>query len=286
MAEIYKLIHPVKHFNDYISLNVRPDGRKFSEQRNVKLNVDSIKTAEASAVVKCGNTTVVCGIQLELATPKAEEPNIGYLVTNVELPALCSSRFKPGPPSDYSQVTSSLVSDIVVNSKCVNLEDLCIVPDKLSWVLYCDMICTDNDGSLVDACIISLMTSLKSLTLPSVKFDPETEEIEVDSTNRKKLEIHGLPVVTSFALYKHNQRNILLTDPTLYEEEMCGGLGANLIVSYNSNSICGLHKFGGSNFPSDCQNEALKIGGERYKIIKKVIDVCLKTYEEDSNENE
>lgn len=28
------------------------------------MNVDSLKTADASAVVKCGNTTVICGIQL------------------------------------------------------------------------------------------------------------------------------------------------------------------------------------------------------------------------------
>lgn len=71
-------------------------------------------------------------------------------------------------------------------------------------------------------------------------------------------------------------RNILLTDPSLYEEDMCGGLGANLIISYNGDySICGLQKFGGSNFPSECQIEALKIGEERYKIIKKVIEVCL-----------
>lgn len=58
------MIHPVKYFNDYISRDVRSDGRKFDEQRNIKLNVNSLKTAEASAVVKCGNTTVVCGVQL------------------------------------------------------------------------------------------------------------------------------------------------------------------------------------------------------------------------------
>lgn len=97
-----------------------------------------------------------------MATPKAEEPDLGYLITNLELPPLCSSRYRPGPPSDQAQVTSYMVSDIIVNSKCVDLRDLCIVPDKLAWVVYCDIVCLDNDGSLVDACIIALMATLKT----------------------------------------------------------------------------------------------------------------------------
>lgn len=98
----------------------------------------------------------------ELATPKAEEPDLGFLITNVELPPLCHAKFRPGPPSDHAQVISNLVSDIIINSYCVDLKDLCIASDKLVWVLYCDMVCIDNDGSVVDACIIALLASLKT----------------------------------------------------------------------------------------------------------------------------
>ncbi|KAJ2950454.1 hypothetical protein O0L34_g8697 [Tuta absoluta] len=276
MSEVYKLIHPVKYFNDYVSRNVRPDGRKFSDQRDIKLNVNSIRTADASAVAKCGNTTVVCGIKLELATPKAEEPNNGFLITNVELPPLCSSKFRPGPPSDHAQVVSKLVSDIVVNSKCINLEDLCIVPDKLAWVVYCDMVCIDNDGSLVDACIMTLMASLKTLTLPTVKYDAETEVIEVDADNRTPLEVHGLPVATSFAVYNLLQKNIILADPSSYEEKMCGGNGANLIVCCNKSFSNGIQKFGGSNITNENQEEAMKIAKQRALLVEKVIDTCIK----------
>lgn len=57
-------MHPGKFFNDYILRNIRPDGRRFRDHRNIKLNVNSITAADASAVVKCGNTTVICGIKL------------------------------------------------------------------------------------------------------------------------------------------------------------------------------------------------------------------------------
>ncbi|XP_026765118.1 exosome complex component RRP43-like [Galleria mellonella] len=279
MAEIYKLIHPLKYFNDYISRNIRPDGRKFTEQRNIKLNVNSLKTADASAVVKCGNTTIVCGIKLELATPKAEEPNQGFLVTNVELPALCSSKYKPGPPSDHAQVTNCLVSDIIVNSKSVDLKDLCIVPDKLAWVLYCDMVCLDNDGSLVDACIIALMASLKTLSLPSVTYDCETEEITVDENNKTPLKVHGMPVATSFAVYKALESDMLLMDPSTYEEDMCGGIGANFVVCCNNGLLCGTQKFGGSNPSTECQEEALKMAKHRVKLVEQVIEKCIKNNE-------
>lgn len=96
-----------------------------------------------------------------MAKPKAEEPELGFIVTNVELLPLCSSKFRPGPPSDHAQVISNVVADIFKNSNCVDLKDLCIIPDKLAWVVYCDIVCLDNDGSVVDACIITLMTSLK-----------------------------------------------------------------------------------------------------------------------------
>ncbi|CAG9563102.1 unnamed protein product [Danaus chrysippus] len=251
------------------------DGRKFNDQRDIKLNVNAIKTADASAVVKCGNTTVVCGIKLELAKPKAEEPDVGFLVTNVELLPLCSSKFRPGPPSDHAQVISNIVSDIVTNSKCINLKDLCIVPDKLSWVLYCDMVCMDYDGSVVDACLITLMSSLKTLLLPSVSFDVETEEIKVDTTIKTPLPVNGLPIATSFAVYQQLSRSVILTDPTAYEEEMCGGLGANLIACWNKGQLCGVFKFGGSNLSTENEKETLALAKQKSKLVEKVINICI-----------
>lgn len=123
------------------------------------------------------------------------------------------------------------------------------MPDKLAWVVYCDMACLDYDGSIVDACIITIMSSLKTcmypvnminiikvncllfifvcflyllvlfvnknfiyfigffpVSLPSVTFDTETEEIKVDTSVRLPLKVHGLPVATSFAVYQQLPR--------------------------------------------------------------------------------
>ena len=42
---------------------MRPDGRSLRKFRPVSVNVGSIKTADGSAIVKIGNTVVVCGIK-------------------------------------------------------------------------------------------------------------------------------------------------------------------------------------------------------------------------------
>lgn len=36
-------------------------------------------------------------------------------VPNVDLPAICSPRFKPGPPSDEAQTISNWLNDLIVS---------------------------------------------------------------------------------------------------------------------------------------------------------------------------
>ena len=36
-----------------------------------------------------------------------------HLVPNVDLPPLCSSRFRPGPPGEQAQVLSQFLADVI-----------------------------------------------------------------------------------------------------------------------------------------------------------------------------
>lgn len=96
----------------------------------------------------------------ELAAPKVESPDCGFVIPNVGLSPLCSPKFRPGPPSVQAQVITKLIDDILTNSQVIDLHDLCICKDKLAWVLYCDLECIDCDGSLIDACVGALMAAL------------------------------------------------------------------------------------------------------------------------------
>lgn len=156
------MIHPVKYYRDYINYKVRPDCRTEDAFRPVIINVNSITTANGSAVAKVGNTTVVCGIKAELTEPKVAEPTKGFIVPNIELSPVCSPKYRPGAPTEEAQVYSQNLAEIIQNSKCINLNDLCIVKEKLVWCLFCDLVCLDHDGCVLDAAVIAFSAALKT----------------------------------------------------------------------------------------------------------------------------
>lgn len=60
---VFRVIHPVKYYRDFLNHEIRPDGRELDQFRPIVINVNSIGTSDGSAIVKIGNTTVVCGIK-------------------------------------------------------------------------------------------------------------------------------------------------------------------------------------------------------------------------------
>lgn len=98
----------------------------------------------------------------ELGPPRAEEPQNGFLIINVDLPPLCCSQFRPGPPSEKAQALTAYINNIAQRSNIIDLKSLCIEADKLVWTLYCDIVCLNYDGSVVDACLTSLVGSILS----------------------------------------------------------------------------------------------------------------------------
>ncbi|XP_069680296.1 exosome complex component RRP43-like isoform X2 [Periplaneta americana] len=235
----------------------------------MSINVGSIKTADGSAIVKIGNTTIVCGVKAELATPKPEEPNLGYLVPNVELPPLCSPKFRPGPPSDQAQVSSNFVAEAVANSGCLDLRDLCIVPERLAWVLHCDLICLDHDGSLLDACITALVAALRTVELPHVSYDTDTEATVVSKDKKSKLKVNSSPVATTYAIFDDE---IILTDPTNEEESLSSGI---VTIVVQGDKLCSVHKPGGSPLTEMQLQGCISGASKRAEYINKLVDTAL-----------
>ncbi len=105
-----------------------------STEDSSKSLIGSISTANGSALVRLGNTTVVCGVKAEIAEPELDRPEDGYLgmpliqpilghaeiilrstVPNLDLPAICSPKFKPGPPGEEAQVLSDRLNDVLLS---------------------------------------------------------------------------------------------------------------------------------------------------------------------------
>ncbi|XP_053187786.1 exosome complex component RRP43 [Scomber japonicus] len=267
MAAGFKTAEPLEYHRSFLKENCRPDGRDLSEFRATTLNIGSISTADGSALVKVGNTTVICGIKAELTNPTVEAPGKGYIVPNVDLPPLCSSRFRPGPPGEQAQAASQFIADVIESSELIQTEDLCIERGKLCWVLYCDIMCLDYDGNLLDACIIALLGALKNTQLPEVTINTETSGPEVNLEKRHGLQIHKHPVGASFCVFDDS---ILIVDPTAEEE--CLSTAQLTVVTDEEGRLCSVHKPGGTSLSAEKLQEFICRATARQKEIQKLID--------------
>jgi len=106
------------------------------------------------------------------------------IVPNLDLPAICSPKFKPGPPAEEAQVLSERLNEVLLayvsslstssfphaivhdthRSGILPLSSLCIHPAKSAWVLYVDAICINYDGNAFDAALIAMVAALKNST--------------------------------------------------------------------------------------------------------------------------
>ncbi|XP_067040280.1 exosome complex component RRP43-like isoform X1 [Acropora muricata] len=271
MAADFKTAQPLEYYRQFLKEDVRPDGRTLMEFRKTILNVGSISTAEGSALVKLGNTTVVCGVKAEFAVPSAEKPSHGYLVPNVDLPPLCSSRFRPGPPNEQAQVLSQFVADAISNCEPIDLKDLCIAEGKLCWVLYVDIVCLSYDGNITDAALIAAVAALKNTQLYAVTVNEESQVPEPSETREISLTLKQHPVAATFGIFDDS---VLFADPTDEEEALLTGIVT--IVVTDDEKIGSLHKPGGSPLPDHKLQECFKKAITRGREIRDLIHTaCL-----------
>lgn len=218
-AATFQRLHPRVYFERFVAEGVRPDGRKgFGEARGVVVNLGSISTADGSCLVRLGDTTMVCGVKAEIAEPSLEDPNRGFLIPNVDLPALCSPKFKPGPPAEEAQVLSERLYDVLVGSDVLPLESLCIEPGKAVWAIYVDAMCINYDGNAFDAALVAMGAALRDARLPVAKWVKEEERVVcVRKEERVPLKLTKTLVASSFGLFASTH---LLADPTAFEEPL------------------------------------------------------------------
>ncbi|CAG8488398.1 2906_t:CDS:10 [Ambispora gerdemannii] len=259
-AENFRKIQPKEFIKKFLEQNVRPDGRVFRQFRKTTVNSGHISTADGSAVVRIGNTTVVCGIKAEVAEPKTSTPKEGYLVPNIELSPICSSKVKPGPPSEHAQVMSENLNKLLKSSSVISLKDLCIEEGKAVWVLYADIICINYDGNVFDASVIAIIAALNNLRLRKVEYNEGL--VTATETRPIKLNLSRLPLSSTFALF---DGLYLLADPSDAEESVMEEMVT--VVCDETGKLCNIWKRGGPSCSPDQIITCVSLARERYTTI-------------------
>ncbi|CAD6579550.1 MAG: hypothetical protein TREMPRED_002516 [Tremellales sp. Tagirdzhanova-0007] len=202
-AAIFKRLHPSQYLSRFLAQEYRPDGRKTRAWRDVNINV----------------------------------------VPNIDLPALCSPRYKPGPPSDEAQTLSNWLSDLLVSSRTLPPQRLCISPGKAVWTIYIDVVCINYDGNAFDAAVLAVMSALKNrdsenahspvlamiARLPRATFDDETGRTTCSRDETFPLPLDRFPLSASFGIFHSSH---LLPDPTSFETPL---LPTKLTIALDEN---------------------------------------------------
>jgi len=277
-AAVFQRLHPRLYLERFIAEDVRPDGRAFDTFRHVSLNVGSISTADGSALVRVGETAVVCGVKAEIAEPELDREGEGFLVPNLDLPAMCSPKFKPGPPSEEAQVLSDRLNHVLISSNLLPLSSLCIHSGKSVWVLYVDATCINYDGNAFDATLLAMVAALRNTTLPQATYNPETNRTTCSrKAPRVPLQLSGSsPISMSFGIFDSKH---ILADPTSFEEPL---LDTSIsIVLGDNDQIITVSQVGSafvsSDDDADVQRDALKECIESANIRRKDLVVQLFT---------
>ncbi len=199
------------HILDLAQTGKRLDGRGADEYRTISVEPGFVSTADGSALARIGQTSVLCGIKLEVGKPFPDTPNAGVLTTNAELIPLASPTFEPGPPHPRAIEVSRVVDRAIRAAEAIDLARLCVTPGEKSWVCYVDVHVLDHSGNLIDAALLAALGALAHTTVPAKRFEVGESDYA--------LELRHHPIECTFT----RLGDAVVVDPSFEEERASQG---------------------------------------------------------------
>ncbi|KAF8065512.1 EXOSC8 [Scenedesmus sp. PABB004] len=225
-AEAYKKLYAEAYFENFIKDGIRPDGRGLSVARPVTVGLGAVSSADGSAIVKVGATTVLAGVRLEVMLPRTDAPGAGQLVVGVDMTALSSPDWRPGKQPGLVAAVQQRLADVLLGCGVLRPAALCIAEGQAAWVVYLDLYVLNAAGSLLDACLLAAVAALRDTRLPAVHVTDEGN-VERDAASPgarggprargAPLPLRGAPLCLSCGVYKGGQ---LVADPDHEEEAL------------------------------------------------------------------
>ncbi|XP_019744965.1 exosome complex component RRP45 isoform X2 [Hippocampus comes] len=243
----------------------RLDGRQTYDYRKLKI---MFGTDFGCCFVELGKTRVMAQVSCELVAPKENRPNEGIMFFNIELSPMASPAFEQGRQSELSVKLNRQLERCLRNSKCIDLESLCVVSGEKVWQIRVDVHMLNHDGNLMDAASITAIASLCHFRRPDVGI--QGDEVTVYSPDERDpipLSIYHMPISVSFAFFQ--QGTYLLVDPCEREERVMDGL---LMIAMNKHrEICSIQSSGGIMLLKEQVMRCSKIASVKVSEITKLI---------------
>jgi len=286
-AHQFEALHPKEYQRRFLREKVRVCGRDFDSVRSTLVSTGVVKSADGSALVKMGNTTVLCGLKLEVGRAGHMNPKEGRIevevgfqtnfslakvyhsaltLSQVHLTPVCSPKLKIGKSPEDVVACGEFISHFIVENKIVPLNELCIEEGKSVWVVYADITCLNLDGNVMDASLIAVSSALRNLRIPATVLDDLGEVmVDPDRSKLRPLPMDYTPIPLTFALVDQE----VLADPSSKEEDLC--TGKLTIVMNNKRQLCCVYKPGGAEISDKQLRACFTLTKERVETLYPII---------------
>ncbi len=207
----------------------REDGRAFDEIRDITLETHVIDKAEGSAKVQYGNTQVLVGVKIQVGTPFPDSPDVGVIITSLELNPIASPTFESGPPRENAIEMARVTDRGIRESGAIDLKKLCITRGEEVWMVFIDIHVLNDEGNIINAASLGAIAALMTSIVPAER-NGKGEDF--------MLPVREMPVCISLA----DIGGELMIDPGRNEETVCET--KIMITSNQDGSICAMQKSG------------------------------------------
>ncbi|OWF51161.1 Exosome complex component RRP45 [Mizuhopecten yessoensis] len=220
-----------------------------------------------------GFVEVFAQVSCELCAPKPTRPSDGVLFINVELSPMACPSFESGRMSELGVEINRLLERCLKESRCVDMESLCIISGEKVWQVRTDIHVLNHDGNIIDCASIAAITALTHFRRPDVTVDGSNVIVHpVEEKDPIPLSVHHMPICVSFSFYE--QGKFLLVDPSDKEEKVMDG---KMVIGMNKHrEICTLQVTGQMLLLKDqvlrCSNIAVVKVAETTDLIHKALD--------------
>ncbi len=237
----------------------RLDGRSPTDIRPINIITGLVEKADGSALVSMGGTKILVGIKTEVGSPYSDRPREGSFTVNAELLPLASISFEPGPPDERGVELARVVDRSIRESKCIDLEKLCLIEGEKAYILFIDIYVLDYDGNYYDPSTISVLAALATARIPR----HEVVNGKVLKTGEYfNLQLQSLPFTVTFGIIKEK----FLVDPQI-EEELA--LDVSLIIGVDEkDNIVSIQKNSPGLIPESLLEQMIETASEKSKFIR------------------
>ena len=128
-----------------IKEGLRVDKRQLNEFRDLSIYFVDF----GSAIVALGDTKVFACVSCEVSTPKTSRPNEGTVFVNVEIGPMAAPHFEVGNLSESCIFANRILERTIRDSRCIDMESLCIIAEEKVWNLRVDLTVLNHEGNIV-----------------------------------------------------------------------------------------------------------------------------------------